>query len=77
MADTVYFVKIITDVHGAEYIEYAGLRGEKTIFMIKGKPMKMKKIHGWKTIKGAEKFIESEKLLKRTELNQKFEIIRS
>ena len=75
--ETVYYVKIITNVLGKEVIEYAGLRGEKTTAMIDGQARKMRRIHGWKTLKGAEQYIKAYKMDAQTEWPQKFEIVHS
>lgn len=75
--ETVFFVKIITNVRGTEFIEYAGLRGEKTLAMINGQTRKMRRIHGWKTLKGAEKYIEAYKKGLQTGWPQKYEIVHS
>ena len=61
-----YLVKI-TSVNGRNLvIEKAGLRGERTILSISKKNGMMenkrpKKLSGWQTIAGAEKFIETDK----------------
>nr|MCR4718669.1 hypothetical protein [Bacillota bacterium] len=71
-----YFVKVIGECFGIEFVELVGLRREKTYCSIGGKARKMKKIHGWKTLKGAEKYIESEKLMDELmELNREYEIV--
>ena len=73
-----YFVKIITDVLGFEFVEYVGLHREKATAMIGGRSLKMRKIHPYKTMKGAEKYIEAEKRM--DELmgkSREFEIVHS
>ena len=54
-----YFVKITENFLGVEFVELAGSRGSKTLCSINGNPRKMKKIHPYKTMKGAERYIES------------------
>lgn len=76
--ETVYFVKITSVFSGVEFIEYVGLHQMKTLSMVGGHAKKMKRIHGWKTLKSAEKYIESAKRM--DELmgqNRKFEIVHS
>jgi len=61
-----YLVKITTMNGTHKIVEKAGCRGERTYISIENETKirinpKPRKLTGWKTIKGAEKYIENDK----------------